>query len=297
MRISQSLISNIVRHGADRAARALMKAQQPLQDGTSLPRPSVDLPRADRASVLDQFDRELERFESARGLVRHDLSSTEQALAGIHDVVVQAQDLAIEMGTDSIDVQTRKDAAAVARRLLEELATLANRRDAGRLDGGGKFFLTGLAENQPPLAADYHYQGNDGVRLVEVSPGVTIASTMSGRDVFGPNNELVTSLEELATALDAGDASAVRATLDGLSAGRERVSGAWMDAGSRIAMLDDLGELTLSLRTNVQIELGTLKDVDLAQVAPAIQNAQTMLEAVVTTSQRIIAQVGTSWFQ
>lgn len=292
MRISQALITNVVRQSADRATKALLDAQKPLLDQTSLAQPSQDLAKAGRVTLLDHFDRELARHDQSRATVRTDLASSEQALQSIGDLIVDAQDLALELGGDTVSDQVRKDGAATARALLDQIVGLVNRPGAD-----GTYPFTGLAEGQPALAADLHYQGNDGVRRVEVAPGVSISATLSGRDVLGPNNELVTSLQDLISALDSGDSAAVRDTLTGIDEARTRVSGTLQQVGGRISTLDDLGDLTLSLRTSVQIEQGELTGIDIASLSPAVQSAQTMLEAVMTTSQNILAQIGKSWFQ
>ncbi len=292
MRVSQSLIANMVRQGTDRAMRALVAAQRPVQEGTALPTPSTDLLAADRATVLAAFQAELTSHDRARATVTRDLAAIEIALDGMHGLVVEAQDLAIQMGSDTIDATTRQSSAIAAQRLLDQIAALANRRDAG-----GKYLFTGTAEDLPPLAADHSYQGNDAIRRVEVAPGVTVQATVSGREVFGANDDLIDVMRDLVSALDSGDAGAVRDTLDRLGLARERISGVRTDVGMRLGTLADLDEVSIGLSTAIQIEDGELRGVDLARVAPALQSAQTMLEAAITTSQQIMAQLGAAWFR
>lgn len=292
MRVSQSLIANMVRQGTDRAMRALVAAQRPVQEGTALPTPSTDLLAADRATVLAAFQAELTSHDRARATVTRDLAAIEIALDGMHGLVVEAQDLAIQMGSDTIDATTRQSSAIAAQRLLDQIAALANRRDAG-----GKYLFTGTAEDLPPLAADHSYQGNDAVRRVEVAPGVTVQATVSGREVFGANDDLIDVMRDLVSALDSGDAGAVRDTLDRLGLARERISGVRTDVGMRLGTLADLDEVSIGLSTAIQIEDGELRGVDLARVAPTLQSAQTMLEAAITTSQQIMAQLGAAWFR
>ncbi|MBL8784293.1 MAG: hypothetical protein JNJ59_05275 [Deltaproteobacteria bacterium] len=291
MRISQSLIANISRQSTNRSANALVEAQRPILEGTSLPNDSTDLARAQRVHSLDGFDAELDRLTGARNTVRTDLKSSEESLASIHDIVVQARDLALQMGSDNIGSNVRKDAAQNAQRLMEQITAIANRRDTG-----GAYLFTGTAEGQPPLDGNNRYQGNDGIRKVEVGPGVKVAATVSGHDVFGANDELMTTLGNLVTALTNDDAASVRATLDDLETSRQRVSTVWSDVGGRLSTLDSLDDLTLSLRTRTQTERGELVGVDIAAAAPAIQSAQTMLEAVISTSQQLMASIGKGWF-
>ncbi len=290
MRITQSLISNVVRQGADRAAQALLEAQRPVYDGTSLGAASIDPARADRVALIDRFDAELARHDASRNTVHGSLSNTEIAMQGIHDAIVEAQDLALQLGTDTVSPEVRRAGAATVRGLLDQIVALVNRPDES-----GIYPFTGTADGAPALSAARTYQGNDAARMVEVAPGVTVAATVAGRDVLG-NDELVATFDALASALASGDADLVRATFDDLESSRSRVSSTIQDVGGRMAILDDLGDLTLSLRTSAQIERESLTGVDISTVGPAVQSAQTLLEAVISTSQSLMAQIGRGWF-
>jgi flagellar hook-associated protein 3 FlgL len=287
MRVSQSLIANLVRQSNDRAARELLAANKPIQDQTAIAAPSEDLIRASRVSALDRMMSEHERLGLARGQVLNDLRNADSTLENLHDIVVSAKELAVQMASDTVDPATRQTTAAQARRLFEQAISFANRSDAS-----GKYQFGGLAEGKPPITAAGAYQGNEGQRFVEVGPGISIEATLRGSDVFGPSNEVMTSLSNLVAALESGDSSEVRGVLDQLEIGRTTLSRARTDVGGRLSTLEDLEDLSFSLRLSAETERNSLVSVDLAEVAPRMQAAQTMLAAVVQTSQQIMSQLG-----
>jgi flagellin-like hook-associated protein FlgL len=291
MRISQPLMSNLVRQSTERATRELLAANKPIADQASIASPSEDPVKASRIASLDRVMNEQDRLSLTRGMVLNDMKNAESTIESLHDVIVSAKSLAVQMGSDTIDPDTRRTAAAEARRLFEQAVAFANRADAT-----GKHQFAGLAENAPPLTSTGVYQGNDGQRFVEVGPGISVEATLRGSDVFGPSNEVMNSLSNLVTALESGESASVRATLDELETGRVTLSHARTDVGARIATLQDMEDLSFSLKVSAESERDSLLGVDIAAVAPRIQVAQTMLAAVIQTSQQIMAQIGRGFF-
>lgn len=290
MRVSQAFLSNIVRQAADKASRNLLEAGRPIRENTSVPAPSDNPVAANRLMALDRFEREFDRYDKSRTSVETDLTSAEATVTTMHDIVGSAHELALAMGNDGIDPQTRRETAAQAQRYLDQVIAFANRGDAA-----GRYLFTGLAEDQPALTPAGTYLGNDGRRFVEVGPGMEVEATLRGQDVFGPNNEVITALQDLVTALNSGDGTQIRNTIDTLDNGRRILSGARSEIGGRIAMMQDVGELSFSLRTAVKSEIASIDQVDVADIAPKIANAEASLEAVVQTSQQLMAQIGKSW--
>ncbi len=291
MRISQSLMSNLVRQSTERATRELLAANKPLQDQASIAAPSEDPVKASRIGSLDRMISEHDRLSLTRGMVLNDMKNAESTVESLHDILVSAKAIAVQMSSDTIDPDTRRTASAEAKRLFEQAVAFANRADAT-----GKFQFAGLAENAAPLTSSGVYQGNEGQRFVEVGPGISVEATLRGSDVFGSSNEVMTSLANLVSALESGDSTAVRGTLDELEAGRVTLSHARTDIGARIATLQDMEDLSFSLKASAETERDGLVAVDIAEVAPRIQVAQTMLAAVIQTSQQIMAQIGRGFF-
>jgi flagellin-like hook-associated protein FlgL len=290
MRVSQALVANIVRQSADRASKSLLAASKPIREGTSVAAPSDNPVAANRLMALDRFERDFERYDKARVQVETDLTSAESTVTTMHDIVTNARDLALAMANDAIDPQTRREMESQAKRYLDQVIAFANRGDAS-----GRYLFTGLAEDQPALTPAGNYLGNDGRRFVTVGPGMEVEATLRGQDVFGTNHEVITSLQDLVTALASGDGDQIRNAIDPLDNGRRILSGARSEIGGRLAMMRDVGELSFSLQNAVKAEKASIDQVDVAAIAPRIATAQASLEAVVQTSQQLMAQIGKSW--
>lgn len=292
MRITQQLVANYVRQGLDRANRSVMDAAKQLQSGTSVETPSDDPVKASRIRRLQEAERDFVRFEQNRNTVKSDLDAADSVLGDIHSIVQEAHDIALSMGSDTPGPGIRANAAITVGALVDQLTDLINREQIA-----GKHLFTGTADGTPALDAAGAYQGNEGSRSVEVGPGAHVEGTLRGSEVLGPNNELLTAMRSLVTALSNDDGVATRATLDGLEASRQTLSAARTTVGARLSRLSDVAETSLSLQTQLGIEQSELTAVDVAKVAPALSGAQTMLQAVIATSRQILDQVGTGWLK
>jgi len=292
MRITQSLMTQLTRQGTDRASRALLEATRQINAGTAIERPSDNPIRASRLQLLDRFGADLDRLAHNRRIVETDLTAAEAVLGDMHEAMVRAGELAVAMSSDTMNADDRANAANEVQRILDQLVGLANRRQAG-----DKFLFTGLAEDQPPLAPGGGFQGNNGARFVEIGPGVTIEATIRGSDTFGPNNEVVTALQGLVQALQTNDLPGLQGAIDDVEGGRRILSMARSEVGSRLAAIGDVHILSQDLQTNILIEREELIGVDLARIAPAISSAQVALEAVVSVSQNVLAQLGRAWLR
>ena len=287
MRITQKLMENMVRQSTDRAARALADAARPIEEGTSISRPSQDPTKATRLMGLRDLDREFDRLDKSRAMVKTDLSQAEEALGGVHDILVQAQEIGLSMANDTANPGDRAGAARRVQGLLSQALGLVNRKDAS-----GKHLFGGTAEGAPAYAADGTYQGLLSSRLVEIGSGLSIEASVTGPTVFGEKSEGLVSIRSLAEALEANDLGRIQTALGSLADARQIVSDGRTDIGGRLATLDDVDELSLALRTHVGIERGGIEGVDIAAVAPAMATAQTTLEAVLQTSKTLLAQIG-----
>ncbi|MCC6620505.1 MAG: hypothetical protein IT385_04580 [Deltaproteobacteria bacterium] len=287
MRVTQQLLQNLVRQNTDRAARAAVEASRPIDEGVGISRASQDPIKATRLMGLRDIGQELDRFDRNRYLVKTDLGQAEEVLGSVHDLLVDAHDVALAMASDTVNAGDRDNAARQIRAMVTQALGLANRKDAS-----GKHVFGGTAEDRAPYAADGAYQGNTSARMVEVGAGLRVEATIVGPDVFGPSGEALGAMIALATALEGNDLAGIQRATTDLAEARRYVADGRTEIGGRLATLADLDDLALSLRTHVEIERATIEGVDIAAVAPAMASAQSALEAVIASSKSLMQLVG-----
>lgn len=287
MRVTQRLIQNLVRQSADRAARALLEAGKPINDGTGLATPSQEPVQAARLMGLRDFQSELERYDRNRLLVQTDLGVVEDVLSGVHGLVGTIQDVALAMSNDTVNASDRLVASKQVDVYLTQILGIANRKDSA-----GKYILTGTAEDRPPFAADGTYQGNQERRFVQVGAGLQVQATLSGLDAFGDKNQVVSAMKNLKVALEKNDLTGIQDSMEALEEARVIVMNARTEVGARLSTLHDVLDLNEGLRTHVETERSDIEGVDLAKVTPAMSSAQAALEAVIASSKTLMTELG-----
>lgn len=292
MRITQQLISNLVRQRSEAASQAFYEVTRKIGASSAVERPSDDPVAAARLQNINRFGHQLDMLDRSRRTVQTDLTMAESIIGDMNDVLVEAKDVALAMSSDGVNAEDRKNGAVQIERLLNELTGLANRQQTG-----GRYLFGGLSENQPPLDGSGNYQGDASSRLVEIGPGVQIEATVSGHDVFGPSNEVLTTLRTLVTALNTNDTTQIRASLDDLDQARDIVTLARTEVGSRLATINDIDVLSGDLRVTMGLEHAAITGIDLAELAPQLSAAQNVLQAVVQTSQTLMQQASAAWLR
>jgi|GEM_PF-1773626 len=300
MRITQQLVANMVRQRNERASANLYDVTSRVTANSAVERPSQDPVRATRINNLERFAHDLDILDTSRRTIKSDLTAAESLIASMQDILVSAKEIAIGMASDNASDDNRANAATEVQRLLDQLVGLANRRQPG-----GKYIFTGLSEGAQPIADDGSYQGDSGARLVEIGPGVSIEATITGDDVFGPNQEVLTSMRALIGALTPEDppnpardqVQEIRDTFSLLDRGHEYITLGRTEIGGRLATIEDVDNLSLDLRNTAALEHADLTAVDLARLSPELSTAQHVLTAVVETTRSLMQQAASSWLR
>ncbi|PKN54048.1 MAG: hypothetical protein CVU56_28565 [Deltaproteobacteria bacterium HGW-Deltaproteobacteria-14] len=293
MRITQQLVANLVRQRNESATARYYDVTSRISASSAVERPSQDPVRAARINNIERFTHDLDMLDNNRRTIKSDLNMAENLVASMQDLLVDAKALALSMSSDNNSEADRKNGAIAAQHLIDQFIGLANQRQSS-----GKYLFTGLSETTPPIdPATGTYRGDNMSRLVEIGPGVSIEATMAGADIFGPGEEVLTSMRALVTALATNDTDGIQATFDRLDDAHEILTLGRTEIGGRLATIEDIDSLSLDLRTTASMEHADLTAVDLSALAPQLSSAQNMLTAVVETTRNLMQQAASSWLR
>jgi flagellar hook-associated protein 3 FlgL len=162
----------------------LNKTQEQISTGKRILTPADDPVGASRVlqlnqeiALMDQYERNITlldaRLEQEEGV----LGAAEDSIARIRELAVQAGNAGVLTGSD------RKAIAAEIRERVDEMYGLMNSKD-----GSGEYLFAGFSGNTQPFVENpgggYGYAGDEGVRFLQVSQTITLASSDSGKNVF-----------------------------------------------------------------------------------------------------------------
>jgi len=298
-----------------------------IASGRRIERPSDDPAGAARALgyrvVIDAAARYRANGERARGL----LTAADSALASASDALARVKELALQGASGTQSPESRSALAAEARQLAEHLGTVANTRFGGRYLFAGfrtdrpafdEAFSYAGDEGVVRMPVDrgvsvpVNVTGTaafglflDGERTAVISQGrvvhytpeagggvsveIRAADDTTVLDSFRFDNVMqMTAL--LAEALGANDTARVEALVSAADEAAAHTSDVRAEVGARLARLDDQARRLDDASLAATESLSRTEDADLAEAASGIARADAALEALRTSSARIVSR-------
>ncbi len=161
---------------------SLAHTQLQVSTGRRILTPADDPVGAARAVDLSSFVNANEQYTRNIDFANSRLAPEESSLAAAGDLVARVRELSLQAANGTQSNDSRGAIAKELRQRLEQLVQLANSRD-----GNGEYIFAGNATRTQPFAqtaAGVIYQGDQGTRAIEISPGQTVASNDPGSRVF-----------------------------------------------------------------------------------------------------------------
>jgi flagellar hook-associated protein 3 FlgL len=276
MRVTDRMLFELAsRHGGEARSR-VEKATAQAASGIRVAHPGDDPAAAGQIVQSRTAQARLDAIASTAGRAADELVSSDAALSGVQNAVVRARELAMQLVNPTYDAQQRASAAGEVDQLLQEMLARLNTQV------GGRYLFGGNRDGAAPFAADGTYLGDDGVRQVEIAPGVLTAVSVRA-DVAvsgaGGGTDLLAAVRSLSTALRADDVAGIRAALDPLDQGLTQLSVARAQGGDAMNALDTAAAASLAARDAERARASRLGDADIVQAATDLALAQRALEA------------------
>jgi len=247
--------------------------------------PSDNPMHAQRVERARRGQRESERFMEAITRLDGYHTMVDSTAASVTDSLVELSTLAVQMSNDSVDGAQRAIAAEHVGQLMDHMHSMAN------ASYNGRYLFSGRLEDTPPYSDTYDYQGDDQVREVPVSHGVSVNADVLGTTIFGDAaaGELTVfdAAAALKTALEANDGDAIANALEGLKLTQQRVVAGRSRAGMVLGDLQKLQTHHEDLQFAYRVEENDLVSTDIAQAASELAFAEQVYQASLSTSSRI----------
>lgn len=162
----------------------LNKTQEQVSTGKKMLSPADDPVGSARVLQLDQEIALLTQYERNITLLESRLQAEEGVLDSVTEVLQRVRELSVQAGNAAVlSTQERVSIGQEIEQRVKELFDLMNSQD-----GSGEYIFAGFSGNQQPFVDNagggYAYQGDEGVRYLQVSRTITLASSDSGKDAF-----------------------------------------------------------------------------------------------------------------
>jgi len=162
----------------------LLRAQDQMIKQTKILTPADDPSGSAKVLGVGQNLSQLDQYEQNSIAVKNNLGVEETVLTSVREAMDRARVLSLASGNGSYSAAEREAVAQEIEGIQQQLLDLMNSRN---VEGGYLFsgFQDGVkAFSLDPSTGKYVFNGDDGQKSLQVSPGVTLPVNDSGKVVF-----------------------------------------------------------------------------------------------------------------
>ncbi len=188
MRVSSGMIFDAGVASINRQTASLLHLQRQVASNRRILAPSDDPVAAARALEVTQASDVAAQFKQNQNYANSALGLEEVQLGSAGDILARVRELAVQAGNASLAASDRKAIATELRARFEEVLGVAN-----ATDGTGNHIFAGFMSAATPFGgtvesilsgAEIGYVGDDGQRMLQLSPTRFLEVSDSGSEVF-----------------------------------------------------------------------------------------------------------------
>jgi flagellar hook-associated protein 3 FlgL len=162
----------------------LNKTSEQIATGKKILTPANDPVGSARVLQLDQEIALLTQYERNITLLDSRLEQEEGVLQGVTSTLQRVRELAVQAGNAALYSETERVAIAQEiKQRFKELFDLANSKD-----GSGEYLFSGFQGEKQTFVENpgggISYKGDEGVRFLQISRTITMASSDTGKKIF-----------------------------------------------------------------------------------------------------------------
>ncbi|MBU1691220.1 MAG: flagellar hook-associated protein FlgL [Gammaproteobacteria bacterium] len=283
MRISTNTIFDMGVAGMQQATSDMVKTQLQITAGRRILTPSDDPVASARVLEVTQSQTLNLQYDTNIRTATSSLSMEDSILGSVAELIVSVRTEAVGAEAPLLTDQARLNIATGLRGRYQELLGLAN-----STDGNGQYLFSGYQNTKPfsetATLGVVNYGGDQGQRLVQISPSRQLAVSDSGADVFrsgSPNGDIfktlgdfITKLEDISTPL-----TAVSADIQKFDQALQNVLRVRASVGTRMNEVDSIKLTGADLQLQYQQTLSGLQDLDYTKAITDLTRQKATLEA------------------
>ncbi|MGA9290381.1 MAG: flagellar hook-associated protein FlgL [Anaerobacillus sp.] len=283
MRVTQQMLSSNMVTQLNRNLSNLEKANQQVSTGTRINKPSDDPMGTEKSLKLSSQLASNEQYERNTDYAMSWMDMTEQSLSSVSDLMQRASELGVQASNGTNSPQELETMAKEFGQLREQLEGLANTK----LDG--KYIFNGQKTDQPvTVDAAGNMTFDDQPINQRISPFSEVKINVDAGEVFDRNVNLFKVLDDFSTALTNGNKQDMNTALGKIEEGADQVLTSWSGMGARQSRVESMNQRLKDENISVQSFLSKNEDVDLAEAIMKLKTEESVYQASLASSAKII---------
>jgi len=257
-----------------------------LSTGLRVNTPSDD-PAAAASEVRNQAtESRIDQYLQSVSSLQSMLQTADSTLNSVVTTLNQAVSLGTEAANGTLSDSNRQQIEQQVQGIITSVVQLANTTYQG------SYLFAGTETSQQPFtqtASGVTYNGNDGVNSVAIADGRSLDSNLPGSQLFqGSGADIFGSLQQLSSALQSGDTTAIGNATSAVSNALNYLTGQRVFYGNALSQLNDDQTALNSETVNLKSQDNSLVGADTAQVATELTQAETAHEAALAAAAKIL---------
>jgi len=254
-------------------SQQIAQLQTDISSGVKIHVASDDPAAAARIAAIRQTQADAAVYATNITTAQATASQVDTSLASLTTSLTRAKELMLTAANGTLNASDRAAIVTELQGIRNDIANQATQTDA----------------NGQPIFA------NGSALQIPIGPNSSVAAGDSYEEVFGSVTLKDGSVQSLDTiisnaidAVNAGDASAMTASLDAVDSAGTHISSAQSDIGVREARLNAATDALATQKTNLADERSGLEDTDATEAYIQLSNKMTILSA----AQSVLTRVG-----
>jgi len=287
MRVNPNAVPDVLA-AIQQVQQAQATALQQISTGRRVNLPSDDPAAAaalvqnhNRSAINDQYT---QNASTVQGMMQ----AAESVLSSVVSEVSQAISIGVEGANGTLSDANRATLAEQVTGTLDSVVSQAN--TAYR----GIHLFAGTDSTTVPFTSStsgYQYNGNSGVNSVAIGDGYSVPVNIPGDQMFQQaGSDLLGSLQQLVSALQSGDTTAIGNATDQLRSALDYVTQQRAFYGNVASQINTQETFLQNESVNFKSEENSLVGVDLATAATNLSQAQTASQATMAAAARVLQQ-------
>nr|WP_320048862.1 flagellar hook-associated protein FlgL [uncultured Desulfuromonas sp.] len=230
-------------------------------------------------TMSDRYVENIETVQDSMDIVDGYLGTVEDIMQRIKEITTAS----ISSSLSDADLETYAEEVST---LKDQLVDIANSKV------NGKYLFAGFTDDTQPFSVDdvtgeVTYNGTTDIKYIEVGPGETVQSNITGDMLFTDPIDVFAVFDDLEANLRAADLDALQVSLDEIEPATDQIRTQRSLMGNDNSRLEDNKSMLEEVKLQMQSTLSRYEDADLTVVLSNMTQAETALEAALTVSSRL----------
>ncbi|WP_273851609.1 flagellar hook-associated protein FlgL [Guptibacillus spartinae] len=282
MRITQQMLSSNTTSQLQQNLSRYEKANEQVSTGKRINRPSDDPIGVQKSLKLASQLADNEQYERNTDYALSWMETTDQALNSISNALQRANELGLQASNGTNSPEDQQTIAKEIEQLRDEIQDIANTKF------DGKYIFNGQKTDQPmQVAANGDLTYDNQSMLQRMSSSNAIEMNVTG-EVFDGNVNLFKTLDQLSAALENGDKDGISSTLEQLERGKDQVLNSWTSLGAKQSRVEGMNQRLKEENLSLQTLVSKNDDVDFAEAIMKLKTEESVYQASLAASAKII---------